>query len=75
MKTCGATASSAQSEPTRAILGPQTDAAFSAWVEDRTTSFPEAYKKIKAVNVRLVEVDDREAEELEVGRNECALSR
>ena len=60
---------------TNPALGLQTDAAFAAWVEGRTTSFPEAYKKIKAVNVRLVEVDDREAEELEVGRNECALSR
>lgn len=36
-------------------------------------SFPEAYKKIKAINVGLAPVADTEVEELEIGRNECAL--
>lgn len=48
--------------------------AFLAWA-GRPASFPEAYRTIKAVNVGLREVDEREAEELEVGRNECAVSR
>jgi glyoxylase-like metal-dependent hydrolase (beta-lactamase superfamily II) len=48
-------------------------AAFIDWVTRQTAPFPEAYKKIKAVNVGLLAVDDRQAEELEVGRNECAL--
>jgi glyoxylase-like metal-dependent hydrolase (beta-lactamase superfamily II) len=47
--------------------------AFTAWVENQTASFPEAYRKIKAVNVGLLPVDEREADELEVGKNECAL--
>jgi glyoxylase-like metal-dependent hydrolase (beta-lactamase superfamily II) len=46
---------------------------FAAWVRRQAGSFPEAYKTIKAVNVGLLTVDDRQAEELEVGRNECAL--
>lgn len=48
-------------------------AAFASWVEGRTTSFPEVYKKIKAINVALVSVDGEEARELDGGRNECAL--
>ncbi len=49
--------------------------AFARWVEERAGEFPAAYRRIKAVNVGLAEVDEREAEELEVGRNECALGR
>jgi len=47
--------------------------AFRTWVEGHPASFPDAYKQIKAVNVRLRQVDEREAEELEVGKNECAV--
>jgi glyoxylase-like metal-dependent hydrolase (beta-lactamase superfamily II) len=39
----------------------------------RKASFPEAYQKIKAINVGLAPVVESEVEELEVGRNECAL--
>jgi glyoxylase-like metal-dependent hydrolase (beta-lactamase superfamily II) len=46
---------------------------FQRWVEERAGAFPEAYRKIKAINVGLLRVGDKEAEELEVGRNECAL--
>jgi glyoxylase-like metal-dependent hydrolase (beta-lactamase superfamily II) len=35
--------------------------------------FPDVYRKIKAINVGLAPVVDTEVEELEVGRNECAL--
>jgi glyoxylase-like metal-dependent hydrolase (beta-lactamase superfamily II) len=48
-------------------------ASFVAWVERHTVSSPDAYSKIKAVNVGLLAADDRQAEELEVGRNECAV--
>ena len=46
---------------------------FAAWVEGKTASFPDAYRKIKAVNVGLLSVGEREAATLEVGKNECAL--
>ncbi|MEE9132140.1 MAG: MBL fold metallo-hydrolase, partial [Gemmatimonadota bacterium] len=46
---------------------------FTAWVEGKTASFPDAYRKIKAVNVGLLSVGEQEAETLEVGKNECAL--
>lgn len=47
---------------------------FRAWVLERTGGFPEAYRTIKAVNIGLTAADDVLAEELEMGRNECALS-
>ena len=47
--------------------------AFLAWVAAQAAAFPDAYQLIKAVNVGLATADDRQAEELEVGRNECAL--
>ena len=48
--------------------------AFRAWATAKA-SFPEAYRTIKAVNVLLQGVTDAEAEVLEVGRNECAVTR
>ena len=50
-----------------------TAASFAAWVAGHVGAFPEAYRTMKAVNVRLVDVTDQEAQELEVGRNQCAL--
>jgi glyoxylase-like metal-dependent hydrolase (beta-lactamase superfamily II) len=47
--------------------------AFTEWVLSRVGSSPAAYRKIKAVNLGLLEIFDVEAEELECGRNECAL--
>lgn len=47
--------------------------AFIEWVLARKASFPDAYRKIKAVNVGLLPVSEDEAIELEVGKNECAL--
>jgi glyoxylase-like metal-dependent hydrolase (beta-lactamase superfamily II) len=46
---------------------------FAAWVEQSVGAFPESYRTIKAINVGLLDADERRAEELEVGRNECAL--
>ena len=49
------------------------EASFSAWVMKKVGGSPESYRKIKAVNLGLVEVWDMEAQELDCGRNECAL--
>lgn len=46
--------------------------AFLRWASAPATA-PEAYRAIKAVNVGLLEVSELEAQELEVGRNECAI--
>lgn len=48
--------------------------AFIDWVQKRQGSFPEVYRRIKAINVGLEVVDDAEADFLEMGKNECALS-
>ena len=51
-----------------------TDAgSFRGWVMARTGEFPAVYRRIKAINLGLETVDDVEAEELEAGKNECAL--
>jgi len=47
--------------------------AFLKEIMDQNALFPEAYKKIKALNLRLAPIRENEVEELEVGRNECAL--
>ncbi len=46
---------------------------FAAWVRARTAPFPDAYRKIKAINLGLLTVDADEADELEAGKNQCAL--
>ncbi len=46
---------------------------FIAWVKRKVGSSPDAYRKIKAINLGLVEIWEMEAQELEGGRNECAL--
>jgi glyoxylase-like metal-dependent hydrolase (beta-lactamase superfamily II) len=46
---------------------------FTRWIVERAGAFPEAYKRIKAINLGLETVDDAEATELEAGKNQCAL--
>jgi glyoxylase-like metal-dependent hydrolase (beta-lactamase superfamily II) len=46
---------------------------FAAWIRARAGKFPDAYKRIKAINIGLESVEDAVADELEAGRNECAL--
>jgi glyoxylase-like metal-dependent hydrolase (beta-lactamase superfamily II) len=60
---------------TNAALRHATAGDFEAWVAGRVGAFPEAYRTMKAVNIGLVDVTDDQAQELEVGRNECALGR
>ncbi|MCH6546836.1 MAG: MBL fold metallo-hydrolase [Gemmatimonadetes bacterium] len=52
----------------------QTEEEFTGWVKSHVSSFPEAYRKIKVINVGLLEVTPEEAEELEVGKSECAVA-
>ena len=46
---------------------------FAEWVRAHVVSFPDAYRQIKVINVGLIEVSPEEADELEVGKNECAV--
>jgi glyoxylase-like metal-dependent hydrolase (beta-lactamase superfamily II) len=46
---------------------------FLAWVMSKAGSFPEAYQQIKIVNLGLRRLDESEMDELEAGRNQCAL--
>lgn len=50
------------------------EAGFAAWVAARCTSFPGAYRRIKAANLGLERIDEWEAQELETGKNQCALA-
>jgi len=47
---------------------------FVSFILRRKAPFPEAYRKIKALNLGLAPIVLTEVRELEVGRNECALS-
>ncbi|MCL7963425.1 MAG: MBL fold metallo-hydrolase [marine benthic group bacterium] len=47
---------------------------FLYWVNTHTAPAPEAYPRIKAINVGLVEVGRAEADLLEAGKNECAIA-
>jgi glyoxylase-like metal-dependent hydrolase (beta-lactamase superfamily II) len=46
---------------------------FAGWIRRHQGTVPDAYKSIKAINVGLLSVDDREADHLELGRHECAI--
>jgi glyoxylase-like metal-dependent hydrolase (beta-lactamase superfamily II) len=46
---------------------------FADWIRARAGKFPDAYRRIKAINIGLENVEDAQADELEAGRNECAL--
>lgn len=46
---------------------------FAEWVKAHAASFPDAYRQIKVINVGLMEVSPEEADELEVGKHECAV--
>lgn len=46
---------------------------FVAWVISHEAPAPDAYRRIKAINVGLVTADPAEADVLEAGRNECAI--
>jgi glyoxylase-like metal-dependent hydrolase (beta-lactamase superfamily II) len=60
----------AATNPAAAI---QDERAFLQWIADHGTTFPEAYRTIKEVNLGLLDVSDPEAESLESGPNQCAV--
>lgn len=47
---------------------------FVAWILEHAKPAPEQYRQIKAVNVGLKDVTEEEAEILEAGKNECAVT-
>jgi hypothetical protein len=51
----------------------QDQATFLQWIADHTTTFPDAYRTIKEVNLGLAEVSEADAEILESGPNQCAI--
>ncbi len=55
------------------ILRIQDPEVFLHYILDQKAPFPDAYRKIKALNVGLAPIVESEVEVLEVGRNECAL--
>jgi len=59
---------------TNPIVAIQDERTFLKWIADNQTSFPEAYRTIKEANLGLVEVSDADAEILESGPNQCAVS-
>lgn len=47
---------------------------FTAYILENLPQHPPSYDDIRRVNTGLMEVDERKASELELGRNQCALS-
>jgi glyoxylase-like metal-dependent hydrolase (beta-lactamase superfamily II) len=46
---------------------------FTEWVLSKTGSFPDAYRRIKGINVGLENPSEADMDELDAGRNQCAL--
>ena len=51
----------------------QDEGTFLQWINAHTTTFPDAYRTIKEVNLGLADLSDAEAEMLESGPNQCAV--
>ena len=49
-------------------------AEFTAWIAARSGAFPEEYRYIKQANLGWGEISPELADELEAGRNQCAIS-
>lgn len=56
------------------IYGIDNPQEFVAWVEENMRPQPEEYNTIRLVNSQLIEVDEVMAEELDLGKNQCAAS-
>ena len=48
-------------------------AGFMNWIRENEAGVPGSYRTIKGINVGLLTAGERESEELESGKNECAL--
>ena len=51
----------------------QDEGTFLQWINAHTTTFPDAYRTVKEVNLGLADLSDAEAEMLESGPNQCAV--
>ena len=49
------------------------ESGFMSWIRKNEAGVPGAYRTIKGINVGLLTAGERESEELESGKNECAL--
>jgi len=58
---------------TNAAAAIQDEPAFLRWLTEHTSSFPDAYRTIKATNLGLADLSDSEAETLKSGPNQCAV--
>ena len=56
-----------------ASLRKMSEPEFLNWVKQMDFPFPGAYRTIKAINIGLSRLGDLEADDLEIGKNECAL--
>ncbi|MFN8176393.1 MAG: MBL fold metallo-hydrolase [bacterium] len=59
---------------TNEALGLRSEEEFLAWALRRSGAFPDAYRRIKAINIGLEDPSDEEMDDLEVGRNQCAVA-
>ena len=50
------------------------EASFRSWIAQRVGEFPDAYRSLKHANLGLIEIDEELADELEAGKNQCALA-
>jgi glyoxylase-like metal-dependent hydrolase (beta-lactamase superfamily II) len=56
------------------IYGVRDEATFFAFIEKNMRPQPEEYAKIREINAGLLEVDEEKADEMDLGKNECAAS-
>ncbi|MEO8275899.1 MAG: MBL fold metallo-hydrolase [Thermoanaerobaculia bacterium] len=52
---------------------PFDEASFGQWVKEHSSAIPEEYRYLKQANLGLLEVDAALADELEAGKNRCAV--
>jgi glyoxylase-like metal-dependent hydrolase (beta-lactamase superfamily II) len=58
---------------TNIAMALNSEAAFLAWIAERETPAPDAYRTIKLANLGLIDIADADAEGLETGPNQCAV--
>ena len=56
------------------IYGVRDEETFFAFIEKNMRPQPEEYAKIREINAGLLEVDEEEADNMDLGKNECAAS-
>ena len=61
-------------ENTAEIYGVRDEATFFEFIQKNMRPQPEEYAKIREINAGLLEVDEEEADNMDLGKNECAAS-